>query len=520
MNGKNLQLDPAERLAALFRGNTRSSGRYDPKRDRAFTEYEPLISADWKAHLAGTMGAGSVPIQDDNSCEWAAIDIDNHDSDEDIPIKEIDDKIAVNRLPLIACRSKSGGVHAYLFLSQPQQSNRIRAVLTKWAALIGHSGSEIFPKQGMLGAGKDGAKQLGNWINLPYMGGEKTNRYAVRDGKRLTLEQFLDLAEKSRATTKQLQSESLAEHPEAPPCVQRMLVNGVAQGHRNEAMYAIAVYLRKAFPNEAEQKAKDANLTVFAKPLGKSEMNRTVSSALRPDYAYRCGEEPCRSLCERDTCLQRKCGITPADAERIAAHEQLPIFADLIKYMTEPVRWEMKIDGIRVTNVMTPQLLDWRSMREMIADRLTKIMPMIKPAEWERILMPLMKEARILEVPDEASVNGIIRARLREFAAKADLMSRGEDKGEREVLLRGLPVVQLVDGLRQVAFRAQDFVNYLKRTKSEELKGVNLWFAAKEMGLTHHRIRAGKENINVWCLPVKEAIGGLTEEPPKFKSDL
>lgn len=487
-----------------------------------FVEYAPLTAADWQAHLAGTMGAGAVPIQDDNTCEWAAIDIDNHDSDEDIPIKEIDERIAANRLPLIACRSKSGGVHAYLFLDKPQQASRIRGLMTKWAGMLGYSGSEIFPKQGLL-AEKDGTKQFGNWINLPYMGGDKTVRYAVQDGKRLSLEQFLDLAEKSRATNKQLHAESMAEHPEAPPCVQRMLVNGVAQGHRNEAIYAITVYLRKANPETAEAKAREANLTVFTKPLPRAELTRTISSAMRQDCAYRCSEEPGRTLCDRDTCLQRKFGITPADADRIAAHEALPTFTDLVKYMTEPVRWELKIDGITITNVMTPQLLDWRAMREIIADRLTKIVPAIKPSEWERILMPLMAEARIMEVPDDASVNGIVRDRLREFAAKTDLMNRGEDIGDREALLRGLPVVQVMDGgIRCVVFRGQDFVNYLKRTKSEELKGVNLWFAVKGMGVVHGRIRAGKEKspINVWYLPVKEVIGGLTASPPAFKAEL
>ncbi len=188
--------------------------------------------------------------------------------------------------------------------------------------------------------------------------------------------------------------------------------------------------------------------------------------------------------------------------------------------MSEPVRWELKIDGIRITNVMTPQLLDWRAMREMVADRLTKIVPMIKPQEWERILIPLMQEARIIDVPDEASVNGVIRDRLREFAAKADLFNRGEDKEDRKALLRGLPCIQKHEGERVVMFKGNDFVNYLKRTKAEELKGVNLWFAIKELGVSHCRLRAGDENINVYYVPVKQVINGLTAEPPAFKSEI
>ena len=39
-------------------------------------------------------------------------------TDEDIDIKEIDSKIQINKLPLIPCRSKSGGVHVNLFLDK------------------------------------------------------------------------------------------------------------------------------------------------------------------------------------------------------------------------------------------------------------------------------------------------------------------------------------------------------------------------------------------------------------------
>jgi hypothetical protein len=517
------RLDLTERFLRLFEGNTRSSGRFDPKRERMFTEEAALKVSDIAAHFEGTLGAGSVPIHDDDTCFWAAIDIDNHDTDEDIPISEVDELIRTHRLPLVPCRSKSGGIHVYLFLEKPQPAVKIRVVMAKWAGLLGYGSAEIFPKQGKLINGKEGKRQLGNWLNLPYfdiVGQHGTMRYAVKDGKKLTLVEFLDYAEKHRATDKELHADSLAEHPDAPPCIQRILVNGVAQGHRNEAIYNVAVYLRKAFPEQAEQRAKDANLTLFTKPLPRAELTRTINSALRPDCQYRCNEEPVKTLCDRDTCLQRKFGITTADADRMAAHESLPAFTELTKYMTDPVRWEVKIDGVKVTNIMTPQLLEFRAMREIIADRLTKIVPMIKPVEWERMLMPMMQEARIIDVPDEASVAGVMRDRLREFAAKSDLLSKGEDKTERKILLRGLPVVQVMDGERSVCFRAQDFVNYLKRTKSEELKGVNLYFAIKELGMQHTKFRAGDENINIWYLPVSQVLNGLTAEPPAFKSEI
>lgn len=512
---------PAERFLALFPSNTRSSGRYDAKRDRAYTEHEPVKPENVTAHLNGTLGCGGVAIQDDDTCQWAALDIDNHDSDEDIDIGKIDEAIRRNKLPLIPCRSKSGGVHCYLFLDKPQPAARIRTFMATWAAQVGYHGCEVFPKQGRLSDDRSGKKQFGNWINWPYMGGDATMRYAVYDGKRLTLDQFLAFAEKSRVSDAQLRSSSSSDHPEAPPCVQRMYANGVAAGHRNEALYNIVVYLRKANPDGYVALSESANGSIFQRPLGKAEAQRTIASAGRPDYGYRCNEEPIRSLCDRATCLKRKFGITPADAERLVTIESVPAFTELVKYLTEPVRWEVKIDGVVVTNITTEQLLDWRAIRSIVADRLTKIVPLIKNQEWERILAPLMKEARMIETPDDASVTGVIRDRLREFASKTDLANPGKDVKDRLALLRGMPVVQVLDGERHVVFRGQDFVNYLKRTKSEELKGINLWFAIKDVGVAHTKFRAGEHNINVWYMPVKLVLEHRAPVPKQeFKSEL
>jgi len=519
--------DPVKRFYHLFRGNQRTSGRYDPGRDRSWTEDQPLKLADIAAHLSGAASVGCIPIQDDDTCEWGAIDIDDHDSDEDMPIFHVWEKVNTLRLPLILCRSKSGSIHAYAFFDRPQPANRVKTLLTQWASAIGFGGSEIFPKQGRLGTSKGATK--GNWINLPYQNADKTGRYAVHHGKMLKLPEFLDLAERIKISEADLRALSMSDHPDAPPCIQKMYANGVAAGHRNEALYNVVVYLRKANPDtDITSKATDANSVIFPKPLSRSEATRTINSASRPDMQYRCQEEPLRGLCDREACLTRKYGITPADAERLNTVEAIPPFTDLVKYMTEPVRWELHIDGVKVTNISTESLMEWRFMRVLIAERLTRVVPQVKNQEWERILAPLMKEARVIEAPDDASVSGVIRDRLREFASKTDLANRGENIDDRKALNRGLPVVvkTAVGGVpdRYVAFRGQDFINYLKRTKSEELKGVNLWFAVKGLGVVPHKLRTGPgdaPNINVWVIPVRSLLEHLTPIPEqKFESEL
>lgn len=511
----------AQRLWDLFKANQRSVGQYSPDDGKVHTLYRAPTVGDWEAHLNAKVGVGCVPIQDDATVWWAAIDIDNHGDDKDIPIAALDVKAREHKLPVVLCRSKSGGVHAYLFLKRPEPAPRVRALMARWAEVLGFKGAEIFPKQGSLHKQASGNLSLGNWINMPYFGGTDTGRYAFHSGKKLTVEQFLDTAESSKADDSSLMAPLLADHPDAPPCIQHLLTNGAGQGTRNEAMFNITVYLRRRDPESFRSAAAELNQLIFDKPLPKVECQRTILSGGRPDYSYRCGEEPIVSACDRDACLQRKYGITDKDLQTQTVVQDLPEFSNLTKFITDPVRWEMTVGGKRVANISTPQLLDWKFMRELIAEKLLRIVPMIKAQEWERILQPLMETVRIVDTPDDASVSGIIRMRLREFSAKCDLSSRGEDPAERMALLRGQPVVVKVDGARCVTFRAQDFVNYLKRTKSEELKGVNLWFAVRELGVIHQKIRVGKSIINVWYMPVQEVIAEEGEpDTPKFKSNL
>jgi hypothetical protein len=394
-------------------------------------------------------------------------------------------------------------------------------MMDKWAVAVGHKGVEVFPKQSKLLKGKNGKLQLGNWINLPYMGGDNTIRYAFRNGKRLTLAEFIIAADKAQISEEEVSNQVLVEHGQAPPCVQRMLSEGVPVGNRNEALYGITVYLKRAFPDDYEGRAMDVNTSVFGKSLPRSEAGRTIVSAGRPDYSYRCHEEPCRSLCDKDTCVKRKFGINRTEFDLLSAKQALPIFTDLTKYLSDPIRWEFKLDGISVTNMATEALLSWKMMRIAIADKLTRVAPNIKDEEWQRILQPLMDDARIIEAPDDASISGVIRERLREFAGKTDLLAKGEDLQERRSLLRGVPCVIVSEGERCVAFRSSDFINYLKRTKSEELKGVNLWFSVRGLGVRHTKLRVGEHNVNLWCIPVKEIMEGMTHaEPPEFKSNI
>lgn len=501
--------DITKRFAGLFHGNERSYGLFNAKTENAVTEKGKVPTKCYDDHVTGKKGLGIVPINDRDMCYFSAIDVDNHGAKTDIDLNKLSIEIHKRKLPLIMCRSKSGGAHCYVFYSEPVKALVSRRLINKWCVELSiaeycTSGFEVFPKQDILNRDSEtGDKALGNWINLPYAGGDKTNRYAILNGKQLSLDLFITNAESARITAAQVLEYLNGDHAEAPPCIQSMMMEGVESGYRNQAMYSIVVYLRKAFPDDFRDKAFEINQRVFDKPLPYIELKRTVSSASRRDYRYKCGEEPCKPLCNRSLCVKRQFGISKTEYKDLENEDRLPEITEMIKFDTDPIKWGITINGKRVLNITTDELYDAHRMRMKISETLLVPVPMITNKFWfDRVIEPLMPNAVLEETPPDASMPGIIWSRLKEFTRKADPKKDGSNIEDRKLLYTGNPVLyQMKDGEKVVVFRAQDFVQYLKRTKSEELKGPNLWFALKSGGVDHMKIRAGKQSINVWYVP-------------------
>lgn len=501
--------DNVHRYMALFRGNPRSFGQWNPKEtdsNRASkTEKLPYTDKVYRRHLTGEFGLGIVPIFDDSTCYWGAVDIDNHGSKEDLDLAHIESRCIELGLPLVACRSKSGGVHLFLFGREPLRAVQVQSMLKKWAKDLGVEGVDcIFPKQVKLERDDEGGRQLGNWINLPYFKAADTVRYAVENAKPLPFELFLSLAEDRRVTSAQLDGMYGNDHAEAPPCIQQGIADKIGSGQRNEFAYNVTVYMKKRFPEEYRDRMYDLNNEMFDEPMPFGEIKKVVQSASRRDYRYKCALEPCKSMCDRKVCLTRKFGITQDQADEQDAEFELPTFSSLTKYDTDPVRWELVVEE-KTMMLSTEELFEWRILRHRIAEKLLRVVPIVKNEKWQKILKGLMAQVVIRMAPEDASASGIIKGQLVQFIQKTDLTAPGTDREERKSLLRGIPVVQSVDGTRAVYFRGQDFVAFLKRNKSEDLKGVNLWFALSAMGVKHGRLRVddGKSPL-VWSMELTD----------------
>lgn len=515
-----------KRFISLFRGNQRSYGQWDPSRPRERsmqTIKEAYTDSSFEAHLSGSMGLGIVPIRDDGMCWWGAIDIDNHDKNADLDLVAIEQRIKSLELPLVVCRSKSGGAHLYLFGTEPLRADMVKTVLTRWMSDLKLEGSDcVFPKQSRLVLDSNGNRALGNWINLPYFNANESDRYAVLNGIKLNFDEFLLEAEAQALTQEQLEALYSSEHSEAPPCIQAALREHVPPGSRNEALFHITIYNRKRNPEGAREMTHAMQPDVFDDPLPFAEADRTIRSAAKKNYGYLCKKDPWKGWCDKEACKKRRHGISESEYETLLADTKLPMFSNLVKYLnTEPVMWEIQMNGVPIT-MTTDELMDYKSVRLRALERLHMMLPSrIKPGQWtDEILAELMKTVSIEEAPAESSIGGILALRLDEFLRKADLTSTGEDFRDRDAMMRGMPVVQMHRGMKVIMFRAIDYEDYLRRTRTDVPRNKNLWHRAnKDMGVQFDRVRVKEQIISVWYVmydKVRPHISDPVDFTPEF----
>ena len=147
---------------------------------------EPRTMVLWEGHLTGKgKGIGIIPINEENNCKWGCIDIDQYPLDH----KDLVSKITKLKLPLVVCRSKSGGAHCFLFTKDWIEAREMQKALQHMSAALGFGESEIFPKQIKLHLDRG---DVGNFLNLPYYNAEDGLRYGIKDdGTSATLQELI-----------------------------------------------------------------------------------------------------------------------------------------------------------------------------------------------------------------------------------------------------------------------------------------------------------------------------------------
>lgn len=481
-----------ERFYCLFESNEKHCGRI--VNGKIITERVRYDISDIERHLSGVSAIGLSPIKSDSSCRWGALDIDTHKKGVAIDFDELESKNNKLDTPLVICQSRNLGAHLFLFLETDTPAAEVVKHLEYLAKQLGYKDKkqcEIFPKQTFLADG-----DLSNWLNMPYFG---DTRKMFFEGETRDIDVFLSVAEKRTYTiTAPLKSHKIVSDEilnQSPPCIVDMLKNGVDSGGRNEAMYNFTVFAKKVDATNYTNMAMDFNSNCLTPPLPYSEAKSAIKSAGRREYQYKCSAEPCRSRCNSAVCIVRKYGINASDVGKNP--DGSDIFTKLTKILTDPVTWELTVDGL-IVRVPTEILMDFRRLRLNIIETLTKIIPPLKGDTWDEILKPLMANANVIYAPEDAAPGGLLFERLKEFLNTASVDV--DKKSIANVFSRGVPIVTEIDGSRVCAFKGSAFIEYMRRRKYDELKGAALWLALRELGVEHSTIELVDDIIDVWYI--------------------
>ena len=508
-------MEQVERFARIFRGLEKAYGAVDlasssegeKKKGRYKFIQEPRTMETFEGHLKGETSIGIVPINEENKCIWGAIDIDKYPLDHSAIVK----KIEKLKYPLVVCRSKSGGGHIYLFLKKFVAAEKVQSKLKEITAELGYAANtEVFPKQIKLVLERG---DNGNFLNIPYFNHESGLRYAFKsDGSAATLEEFLDMAESSAITEETLDSLLSEEVPavdeklrDGPPCLQALMRQGFPKGTRNNGLFNVGVYLRKAFPDDWEKKILEYNQQIMDPPLDLKEVNIVADQLKKKDYQYKCAAQPICNFCNKDLCRSRKHGV--------GGGENTPTVANLRKYDSEPPLWFLDVNGKPVE--LDTEALQKQPRFQILCMEQINFMPrtITRPA-WEAQMNLLLQhmvdtEGAVIDTSDDTSLRGQFYDLLEEFSTH---MQTAMDK--EEILLRR-PWTD--EDLKRTYFRLKDFEAFLKRNKFFEYKSNKVAQRLREIDGRSEQFRINGRPIRVWSIP---AFAKIEEEfPSRFEED-
>jgi hypothetical protein len=549
----------AKRMMMRFEGYAAAHGGYDPDatitaifggkieiKSTAYTKRAPVTLALWQRHLKGTTPLGIIPIRDNNTCLWGVIDIDDYGVD----VPELLRQMKKEKLPLIACASKSGGVHLFLFLSKPIEANVVQFRLKEIAALLGHGNSEVFPKQQRV----DWARgDMGSWLNMPYFG--DTRHAYNEDGKTfMSLPEFLDLADslaqppewllkKGSNKTKTLREDDPNADPEftdGPPCLQHLAKVGLGEGSRNMGLFQYGIFAKKKFGSKWKDAVERWNRDFVRPPLPSAEVVDILNRLEKKTYYYGCKEHPIVAHCNSALCRTRKHGVASG------GEHGLPIIGGLSVLCTDPPVWFVDVNDTRI-EFLTEDLILYRNFQRIVGRKIFIFFDEMKQSAWSKILNSLTgSEGGVtkIEVSSEAGLPGQFVELLEDFITNTNfaetrddiLLKRTwlDDSDEKDyrceacdgtgVTVKTKDICRICRGDTTIKkwkfyFRLKDLQNYLTDAN----------FTTHSRGQIVTRIRAlggdhaffwlkGKKGTNVWWVPYtlvgKQPAPAQPPQPP------
>ena len=495
-----------QRFHQLFDGWGKAHGVFHPQKQSRqargkvtggqATELGPPTPELWEAHLSGAQGLGVYMLRLDGTVRFAAIDVDVYPVDH----RALAERISKAELPLILCKSKSGGAHLYLFGQEDLPAALVRQRLATWATMLNILKYELFPHKDVLA----GPEDYGKYLNMPYFSGKE--RCAVsRSGKELPPAAFLTAAHEAAVSIDQLEQFREVIHGDlegAPPCLQSLLNEGPVGEFRDNTLMSLGVYLRRRYPDEWEQEIEEYHRRFIHPLLSSPDMVKVIRSVGRKDYNYMCSQEPIASYCNSPVCITRQYGIRAGMDDQAPAGSGFNLnLGGLSKFTSDPPTWELEVNG-EVLRLSTDQLMNYPMFRKAVLEARNVFPAPLKADTWHKIVEDkLNNDLEIVQAPAEAGVSGQLRWHLERFCTYLKARNRTELKDGRPWWHEG-----------RVYLRAPHFIEYLQKHRCY-IEPHELTSQFRRWGFTHGQFKISSLNVQWWSLPEFEVQSEPDEVP-------
>lgn len=410
------------------------------------TVREPLADASLLGHFQGKQAISVQPILDTgNTVQWGCIDIDDY-NDPDL-LETVRKKAALWKIPCYLEKSKSDGVHLYIFLNQPVVVPPFRKALRKIAIWLGFPKAEIRPVQDMVDfAGGD----TGTMIVVPGFGKGVEGFLAAYKSALCDVKVFNDLTDEG-------------DFADAPACLFPLHRLGEAQGFssKNLYLYQLAVYYRYKFPVDWAERVRSYNDDVLTGSNGEKLESREVEALIKQlsgnsKCHYRCNGEPFEDVCNKTQCQFRRFGVAAREsADSIINPEGITVLD------TDPPIWFVTLtdpktaESVRV-KLSTDELLTVAKFKKRCLETIQVIPTLPKQKDWEALVSKLLESATYMPVPFDMTEEARLQDAVVRFCLTSCKSSKADD------LLRGRVWMEPLEGGGVLAhFRQVDLINYL-----------------------------------------------------------
>lgn len=374
-------------------------GIYKKVESKSYYVDNSVTEGIFQKHLRGERAIGISPINEDNEAIFGVIDIDMYNVPEKI-VKLID-VLYEYAIPLVPCRTKSGGLHLYLFLRSFTSAERVKQSLENVVRIFaidklftdssGNCHTEVFPLQTTVSS-----KKKGHTITVPYFNALGTPPVPVsymigKALKPVSIAYFFDYVKSKLCTIESLE-EALNKLPfsDAPPCIQSIYLSeilGESSG-RNNFLYSAAIYYKKKLGIEDFGTYVLELNKELPVPLEESDVQNTIKSVASKEGFYKCRDIPLKTFCNKKVCKSREFGLGLEKGGRFSGAD----FGNLTRVKCEDPYyiWEVRFDTTKEFQKLTfkdaGELLNQRAFVTKCIDLLNQAPFIVKENDWHTVV--------------------------------------------------------------------------------------------------------------------------------------